>query len=149
MTARHWVQLDLQLRPSKILLCFVVISHLLAGFAVWLSAVNVGLAVFLSLAVILHGIHCRQTYCLGTWPHGIAGCVLRNEEWYLQYQGAERVTEIRADLCDGFRLTSRFVSVRFKEVESGRCHDLALFSDSADPDQLRRLRVWLGLLGSR
>ena len=147
MTTTDNVHLDLELHPSKTLLVLIITSHLLAAIALWLSALDATLSFFVTLAVFVHCVYSYRSYYLRESSGVVQAIALRDDQWYLRSSGSDQMG-IGADLSGSFRLTSWFISVRFKEIESGRCHDLALFTDSSDPDQLRRFRTWLSLLGS-
>ena len=137
--------IQLQLLPSKRLLILLVALHLMAVLALLLSALDFVLTSFLVLAVVIHLYHSyRQDYCLDS-PNGVTALVVAHDGLILHRRQAGLARALPVELVGRFRRLSWFISIRMREKDSRRCHDLAFFSDSADDDQLRRFRVWLGL----
>ena len=130
--------LILEPRPSRLLLASGSGAYLLAGVAVIVSIlplwIKAGLIVVIALALG------RFVWRYG-WRRG-RGFIARLERldggWRLEMgDGALH----RASLTGGYAHPG-LVILNFR-LASGRRRSLALLPDAADPDTLRRLRVWL------
>lgn len=136
--ARSLAALNIQLRRSRILLISGSAVHVLSGIAVIVSSVpwwvKAGLiaGIFLSLAWFSYGYG---------YPQGrrfIVRIELLDRRWRLE-TGDGGVH--RGQLIGGYAHLL-IVIVNF-ELEDGGRRSLTLLPDSADHDDLRRLRVWL------
>lgn len=130
--------LQLEPRLSQWLLLGGSVSHILAGAAVVVSSipwwVKAGLIAGIVLSLAWFG------YCYG-YPQGrrfIARIELLDGRWRLE-TGDGGVH--RGQLIGGYAHLL-IVIVNFQLADGGR-RSLTLLPDSADPDDLRRLRVWL------
>lgn len=135
---RNLVALSIQPRPSRILLSSGGGAHVLSGVAVVVCSlplwIKVGLIAGIALALV--GFGWRYGYRRGRGF--IARIELLDGRWRLETgDGATH----RADLIGGYA-HPLIAIVRFR-LGDGRRRSLTLLSDSADPDALRRLRVWL------
>ncbi len=125
-------------RPSRLLLLGGAVCHVLAGGAVIVSSVpwwvQAGLIVGIVVSLVWLG------YCYG-YPQGrrfIACIELLDGRWRLKTgDGATH----HARLIGGYA-HPLIVILNFR-LENGRRRSLTLLPDSADPDDLRRMRVWL------
>lgn len=130
--------LRLEPRPSRILLVIGGVSHVLAGAAVIVSNlpwwVKAGFIAGIALSLAWFG------YCYGYLPgrRFIACIELLDGRWRLE-TGAGGVQ--RGQLTGGYA-HPLIVIVNF-QLDGGGRRSLTLLPDSADPDDLRRLRVWL------
>ena len=125
-------------RPSRLLLIGSGVAHLAAGAAVILSSVPIWIKVgfVASVAVSLAWVGYRYGYRQGRGF--IARIELLDGCWRLETgDGAT----YQADLIGGYAHPA-IVILNFR-LEKGRRRSLTLLPDSADPDALRRLRVWL------
>ncbi|MFZ1828135.1 MAG: protein YgfX [Candidatus Competibacteraceae bacterium] len=134
----HQTALNMQLRRSRILLISGSAVHVLSGAAVLVSSipwwVKAGLIAGIVLSLAWLG------YCYG-YPRGlrfIARIELLDGRWRLE-TGAGGVH--RGQLIGGYA-HPLIVIVNF-QLEGGGRRSLTLLPDSADPDDLRRMRVWL------
>lgn len=130
--------LNIEPRPSRILLVIGSGVHILAGVAVVVCSlplwVKVGLIAGIALALVRFG-----------WQYGYRrgrGFIARLEEsdgrWRLET--GDR-SSCRASLLGGYAHPG-IIILNFR-LENGRRRSLALLPDAADPGALRRLRVWL------
>jgi Flp pilus assembly protein TadB len=135
---RNLAALNIQLRRSRILLISGSAVHVLSGIAVVVCSlplwIKVGLIAGIVLSLAWFG------YCYG-YPQGrrfIARIELLDGRWRLETGdgGAHR-----GQLIGGYAHLL-IVIVNF-QLEHGGRRSLALLPDSADPDDLRRMRVWL------
>src|SRR6267143_1856295 len=136
MSAAPALQFDL--RPSLKLAGLLVVAHALALGAAWVSLtgwpqVLVGLGVLLSgagcLAEVLHRSS-RAVLSLELREDGRASWRDRNGQWHEGRLGNEHF------------VSTAFVVLRADETARGRKW-LVLMGDSARPEAVRRLRVWL------
>ncbi|MGQ9425880.1 protein YgfX [Gilvimarinus sp. F26214L] len=125
--------LSLHLRPSRLLLFFLGLTHLAAAGAVWLSALPYWACLVVDAGILL-GLP------LSVRPHLWPG------SRQLSYQGEWRwisdVEAERLELRGEFLVTPWLIVLQFVSAE-GRRRPLILLPDSADADDLRRLRVLL------
>jgi hypothetical protein len=136
VTDLAFAQVNLQLRASRLLLIFLCASHLLAAIAVWLSAIPAWLAALISAGVLLHFWQSLQAHCFAQ-----AGRELRYSsegEWSLLENSVLQPLQPVGE----WLVTSWLLVMRFKR-QDGRRLSLVLPPDSADGDELRRLRVLL------
>ena len=135
---RNLVALSIQPRPSRILLSGGGGAHVLSGVAVVVCNlplwIKVGLIAGIALALI--GFGWRYGYRRG--GGFIARIELLDGRWRLETGSGATYP---ADLIGGYAHPA-IVILNFR-LENGRRRSLTLLPDSADPDALRRLRVWL------
>jgi toxin CptA len=136
MSAASALQFDL--KPSLKLAGLLVVAHVLALGAAWVSLagwpqVLVGLGVLLSgagcLAEVLHR-SARAAVSLELREDGRASWRDRNGRWHEGRLGNEHF------------VSTALVVLRLDQVGRGRKW-LVLMGDSARPEDFRRLRVWL------
>jgi len=135
---RSLAALNIQLRRSRILLISGSAVHVLSGIAAIVSSlpwwVKAGFIAGIVLSQAWFG------YCYG-YPQGrrfIACIELLDGRWRLKTgDGATH----HARLIGGYA-HPLIVILNFR-LENDRRRSLTLLPDSADPDDLRRLRVWL------
>ena len=130
--------MNIQLHRSQILLISGSAVHVLSGIAVVVCSlplwIKVGLIAGIVLSLAWFG------YCYG-YPQGrrfIARIELLDGRWRLE-TGDGGVQ--RGQLIGGYAHLL-IVILNFQLDDGGR-RSLTLLPDSADPDDLRRLRVWL------
>jgi len=135
---RNLAALNIEPRPSRILLVIGGGVHILAGVAVVVCSlplwIKVGLMAGIALVLIRFG-----------WQYGYRrgdGFIARTERldgvWRLETGGG---SVHRARLTGGYA-HPLIVILNFR-LESGGRRSLALLPDAADAEALRRLRVWL------
>src|ERR1700704_7169687 len=136
MSAASALQFDL--KPSLKLAGLLVVAHVLALGAAWVSLtgwpqVLVGLGVLLSGAGCLAGVlhrSSRAVLSLELREDGRASWRDRNGRWHEGRLGSEHF------------VSTVLVVLRFDQTGRGRkC--LVLMGDSAGPEDFRRLRGWL------
>ena len=130
--------LTLEPRPSRLLLIGGGLGHLLAGVAVVVSSLPwwVQTAFIAGIALSLVGFSYRHGYRQG--HDFITRIELLDGRWRLE-TGAGGVHPAR--LTGGYA-HPLMVILNFR-LESGGRRSVTLPPDAADPDALRRLRVWL------
>jgi len=130
--------LRIDLRPSRLLSAVLVLAHGLAMSAVWISLgglprVLVGITLLASLAANL-------AQALQRTPWSAVSLELAED-------GRASWRDPRGAWHEGTLGGSHFVSpllvVVGLKTRNGRAKRVILLSDSAPPDDLRRLRVWL------
>ena len=134
---RDSLSLTLEQRPSRLLMIGGGTAHLLAGIATLLSGIplwiKAGLIAVLSLSLALQRWRNRSDG---------SGFVARIEwidgRWRLETGDG---TTDHAELISGYAHAA-LVVLNFR-LENGQRRSLTLLPDSASPDALRRLRVWL------
>ena len=124
------------------MLGFIIVSHLLALISVWVSALNPLMQGSLSLALFCSGYYAVKRYYLLGSTESISAIYRFGNQWKLVFYGGRSV---EVTLFNELYITSWFISVRFHEHKRRRNHAVALFYDSADQNELRKLRVWLTL----
>ena len=135
---RSLAALNIQLRRSRILLISGSAVHVLSGIAAIVSSlpwwVKAGFIAGIVLSLAWFG------YCY-SYPQGrrfIARIELLDGRWRLETgEGGMH----RGQLIGGYAHLL-IVILNFQLADGGR-RSLTLLPDSADPDDLRRLRVWL------
>jgi len=135
---RNLAALSLEPRPSRFLLIGGGIGHLLAGAAVVVSSVPLWVKAGFVAGIVLSlaWVGYRYGYRYG---HGFVALVeLFEGRWRLE---TGRGATCRAELISGY--AHPVIVILDFRLESGRRRSLTLLPDSADPDALRRLRVWL------
>lgn len=130
--------LRLELRPSRQLLLGGAAGHVLAGVAVIVSNipwwVKAGLIVGIALSLAWFG------YCYG-YPQGrrfIARIEWLDGRWRLATGDGHQQ---RGRLTGGY--AHPLIVILHFQLESGGRRSLTFMPDSAAPDDLRRLRVWV------
>lgn len=135
---RRLPSLRVEPHPSRILLIGGGVSHVLAGAAVLVSSVPLGIKVgwIAGIALALAWFIWRYGHRDG---HGFMACIeLVDGRWRLE-MGDGR--SHRAQLTSGYAHPQLLI-LNFR-LENGRSRALTLLPDAADPDALRKLRVWL------
>ncbi len=127
-------------QPSKIMLGFLVGTHLLALASLYLSDLEPGLSGFLSLAIVCHGYHVYRQSCLLLGRDVVKRLLRRNDLWFLLLADGRQVA---AELVGDMVVLEWFVSLQFRHDK--KVYPLVLWNDSANQDELRHLRVWLRL----
>ena len=136
--------MNIELRPSRLLLAGGGSAHVLAGIAV----ATCSLSLWIKVGLIA----------------GIALALVRFGQQYGYQQGRSFITRIER-LTGGWRLETGDGMVHRARLTGGYAHplivilnfrlestgqwSLALWPDSADPDALRQLRVWLRIQQGR
>jgi len=126
--------LQIELRPSRYLLIFILISHLGALVLLLLLPVQLWAKLLVALLVLFSLTRQWQSH-VHVYQH------LRwdsQNQWWLSDQSGKNYA---AALLPGSYVHPLMLVLRFK-VQKRTCH-LVLLPDSADPDLLRRLRVRL------
>ena len=130
--------LRLNLRPSRYLICVLGLFHLLALVSVavcdlpWWVTVPLGLAVLVSLAISIacHGL--RSRWFIEEIVRTVDG------EWRLHTaDGQERSARLLASYVHPHIKILKFSLGQFVR------RSIILLADSADPEEIRRLRVCL------
>jgi hypothetical protein len=126
-------ELTVQLHPSRQLAVFIVAVHLLAAMAVWFSALPWWASLPMTAIVLLHLRHSLQGF-------RSAGRELHCQEgrWSLGDRSGEQPLHPLGE----WLVTSWLIVLQFKRADGSRIN-LVLPPDSAPPDELRRLRVFL------
>ena len=135
---RRLPSLRVEPHPSRILLIGGGVSHVLAGAAVLVSSVPLGIKVgwIAGIALALAWFVRRYGHRDG---HGFMACIeLVDGRWRLE-TGDGRFH--RVQLTSGYAHPQLLI-LNFR-LENGRSRALTLLPDAADPDALRKLRVWL------
>lgn len=135
---RGHATLDIELRPSRILLVSGGSVHLLSGVAVVVCSLPLWIKAGLFAGIALASIGFVWRYGYRRGRGFIARLELLDGRWRLETgDGAFHC----ARLTGGYA-HPRIVILNFR-LENGRRRSLALLPDSTDPDTLRWLRVWL------
>lgn len=135
-------QIDLTLVQSRMMLGFLVITHLLASLSLCLSGLNTTLVVFLNLAILCHGHQaCIHYYFLAT-NDSVRQVWRKNGNWFVTLGDGR---EVAVNLVGEIIVLEWFVALRFRHDGGDVTYRLVLWRDSADADELRHLRVWLRL----
>ena len=134
----HFPSLQISLRPSRLLLTLGGVTHLLAAVAVMVSSLaawfKIGLIAGIGLALLRFG----WRYGHHTGPGFISGVALAEDRWHLRTgTGA-----CQNAIWSGGYAHTLLVILHFR-LEHGRPRSLVVLPDAADPDGLRRLRVWI------
>lgn len=124
------------LRPSRWLAAFTVISHGLAGAAVWFSALPWWVSLSLDLLVLFSLLKALRRQ----WSVGVRRLRYDGQTWTLAEAGSEQCLELA-----GERLVTPWLIVLGFLTQAGKRISLVLPPDSASRDDLRRLRVALRL----
>lgn len=134
------VNVSVKIEPSRYMLMFLIASHLVALVALWLADLHILMTAALSLAILCYGIYgYGRFYRLA---HGMSVHSLRLEgsNWNL---GMSDARQVQASVVNEMVIFSWFTAVQFQDINSRKKYAVALFSDSANKEALRRLRVWL------
>ncbi len=135
---RRLPSLRVEPHPSRILLIGGGVSHVLAGAAVLVSSVPLGIKVGW-----IAGIALALAWFIWRYGHRdgrrFMACIeLVDGRWRLE-MGDGR--SHRAQLTSGYAHPQLLI-LNFR-LKNGRSRALTLLPDAADPDALRKLRVWL------
>lgn len=126
--------LNIPLRPSRRLAWFIVVAHALAAIAPWFSALSWWFCLLLDMLVGWSLIwNLRRHYWVG-YRH----LQYLERRWWLTDASGEHAVELAGE----FLVTPWLLVLRFTR-DTGAGVDLVLPPDSADADDLRRLRVLL------
>lgn len=125
--------LPVTLKPSRMAFYLAVAAVLLAVLAVWLSGINV-LVKLLLVCLLLWVIAYHQGV-----PPVTVGCT--NGQWWLLDQGSGH--RIPVERCGDLCVLAWLVVMQYRRSDNGKTFVLALWPDSADREDLRRLRVFL------
>ncbi len=135
---RRLPSLRVEPHPSRILLIGGGVNHALAGIAVLISSVPLGIKAGLIVCIGL-------ALAWFVWRYGdrdgrgfIARIELLDGRWRLE-TGDGRFQ--RAQLTGGYAHPQLLI-LNFR-LDNGGSRALTLLPDAADPDALRKLRVWL------
>lgn len=131
-------RLEFAIFPSRAHCILLALVHALALVALALSGVEVWLAGALGLAVVSSFAWSLRRYGLLKDPHSVMRLALAEGEFRLTLRSGETVT---ANLESNVVVLGWLVVLNFRQ--QGARFPVALFSDSADADALRQLRVLL------
>ncbi|MCB1778227.1 MAG: hypothetical protein KDI50_12405 [Candidatus Competibacteraceae bacterium] len=128
----------LEPRPSRLLLLGGGVGHLLASVAVVVANVPewIKTGLIAGIAISLIGLVCCYGRPRGRWF--IARLEWLDARWQLATGDGRRYS---GQLISGYA-HPHVIIVNFR-LENGQRRSLTLLPDSADADQLRRMRVWL------
>lgn len=130
--------LNIELRPSPMLLAAGSSLHLLSGIAVAACNLPLGIKAMFLVGIALVLVQFGRQYACSGRKSFISHVELLDGRWRLTTgDGATH----RASLIGGYAHPN-IIILNFR-LENRRRWSLALLPDSADPDALRRLRVWL------
>ncbi len=130
--------LILELHPSRLLLVGSGIGHLLAGVAVVVCSLPIGVKAGLIAGIVLALVRFGWQYGYRAGRDFVARLELLDGRWRLE-TGAG--TLHRAELTGGYAHPG-IVILNFR-LETGGRRSLALLPDAAEAEALRWLRVWL------
>ena len=135
---RNFTALSIELRLSRILLVSGGGAHVLAGIAVVVSSLPLGIKAGWIAGIALALVRFGWQYGYRRGRGFIARLELLDGRWRLE-TGDGMLH--RAGFTGGYA-HPLIVILNFR-LESGGRRSLTLLPDAADPDALRRLRVWL------
>ena len=131
--------LRLDLKPSRLLVCALIVAHVLALAAAWISLTGwerylACVAVLASLGTtlaqtLLRGTH--QAISLELHEDGHASWRNAKGTWYVARAGSRHF------------VSGVLAILELESVGPARRKWLLLMSDSVPPEEFRRLRVWL------
>ena len=129
---------QLSLSPSRRLLYFILLTHALAGAAIWLSRLDAFVCFLVDLGVCVGAVLALRQH----WLVGERVLVLREDGWELEVGGKARAVV----LCEPVLLWSWMVVLRVRPV-GGWVIPLVILADNCCAEERRRLRVWLRTKG--
>ncbi len=135
---RDLTTLSIKPRPSRMLLISSGGAHVLSSIAVIVCSLPLGIKTVLVAGIALALARFGWQYAYPKGKGFTSRIELLDERW--QLETGDGVIHL-ANLRGGYAHI-RIVILNFR-LENGRQQSLTLLPDSADPDSLRRLRVWL------
>lgn len=138
MRRQALIEIILELRPSRFLLLSGGVGHFLAGIAVIVSSIPWWVQVGFFAAIVLSLVQFGYGYGYSHGCRFIRRIEWLDERWQLVTgDGGQH----RGRLMSGYA-HPLIVILNFR-LENGHRRSLTLLPDSADADELRRMRVWL------
>ena len=134
------VNISVKIEPSRYMLMFLIAIHLVALIALWLADLHILMTAALSLAILCYGIYSYGRFYRLAHAMSVHSLRLEGSNWNL---GMSDARQVQASLVNEMVIFSWFTAVQFQAVNSRKKYSVALFSDSANREALRRLRVWL------
>jgi len=135
---RNLVALSVEPRPSRLLLIGGGAVHVLSGAAVVACSLPLWIKAGVIAGIALALVRFAWRYGCQRGREFVARIEILDERWRLETGDG---TLHRAALTGGYAHPG-IVILNFR-LENGRRRSLTLLPDSADPDALRELRVWL------
>jgi hypothetical protein len=134
------VNIHVRIEPSRIMLGFLISIHLVAMIALWQADLQLLMSAALTLAILCYGVYSYSRFYRLTHARSVRTLRLEGTNWQLEMSDAR---QLQVSLVNEMVIFSWFIAVQFKEIHSSKKYPVALFRDSADKDEQRRLRVWL------
>ena len=134
------VNIYVRIKPSRIMLVFLISIHLVAMVALWLADLPILMAAALNLAILCYAVYSYGRFYRLTHDMSVHTLRLEGTDWRL---GMSDARQLQVSLVNEMVIFSWFTAVQFQEIHSRKKYSVALFRDSADKDAQRRLRVWL------
>ncbi len=134
------VNISLCIEPSGTMLIFLITTQLFAITGIWMADLNVIMALALVLAILCYGFYSYQRFYRLTHGMSVLSMRMEGKHWIL---GLSNNRQVRVMLVREVVVFSWFIAVQFQSLDDRQKYAVALFSDSAQKDALRRLRVWL------
>lgn len=135
-SASSYPHCALELKPSRLLLSFVLLLVLIAAAAPWLAQLAVLIALPLSMLVIAFALP------LFRWARGVRHIVLRADGYWEIDDGRECAHKAR-HLLPGVLLGSGLLLLHWKCEQCGARLRAPVLHDNCDADAFRRLRARL------
>lgn len=139
MSSRQYAPpLRIKLQSSRLLIKFIISSHILTFGVLWFLPVHFGLIIFCSPILIISAYSLLKKQCFD--QHRIHELICDSDgDWELFFGNEE---EVYADLqADSYR--HPFISILNFKTEDKEKHSVILLPDSVDRESFRRLRVLL------
>jgi len=133
---------NLHIRSSRLMLGFILATHALAVASIFLTGLSAAMMAFTSLAVLCHGYHVFSEYYLLQTGDSVRHIRLSNTTCLLTLKNSR---EVEVSLIGEVVVLEWIVCLKFSDSIQGKSYTAVLFSDAADADEFRRLRVWLRL----
>jgi hypothetical protein len=131
----------IELKPSMRLTFALATAHLVAAIVLAITPLAIAFRVLLGALVVASAWHCLRRHALRVGPHAVAAMeVERDGNVQLTLRSG---AEIRGRILGDSFVNPLLTVVNLRDHDSGKRHAVVLAADSADPQALRVLRVWL------
>jgi len=140
---KYAAPLQLEIRPSRILLVVLLLLHLSAIVILITLPMPAILMFVLSIVLILIGAHLMSLHALRSSEKAVTKIIWdANDEWLLSGSARQNV---KVDLLGDSYVHPKLTILRFKEPDKMWSNSVVLLKDNIDENDFRRLRVRLNL----
>jgi len=140
---KYAAPLQLEIKPSRILLVVLLLLHLLAVVILITLPIPVIMTFVLSIVLILIGAHLISLHALRSSENAVTKIIWdANDEWLLS--GSVR-QNVKVDLLGNSYVHPQLTILRFKEPGKMWSNSVVLLKDNIDENDFRQLRVRLNL----